>query len=229
MNKNGCTVYRTKTHRCACYIIETDKACVLIDTSMRFEQGAVAKSIQDIGAHKIDAIFLTHSHSDHVANAQYFSNAFHCKVYISEKGLTKVHQGYCNMPKGTNPYGRLIHWAAPKLPFYQFTRFQACPQAEALSSEVVKSYLGESSELLETPGHTGDSISILIDSTIAFVGDAMVNVCGNLYPPFVDDEKALRVSWKALLETQCKLFCPAHGSPLGREKLLAAYQKGCQL
>jgi len=195
---------------------------------MRFEKGAVLKSIQSVGA-KIDAIFLTHSHTDHVANAQYFSDAFDCKVYISKKGITKIRQGCRTMPKGTNVFTRLIHRVDSQISFYQFTRFQACSQVEPLNDDVVKFFLSESAELLETPGHTDDSISILLDNQIAVVGDAMVNTFGNLYPPFADDEKAVITSWKTLLDTQCELFCPAHGKPLRREMLLFSYQKACLL
>jgi glyoxylase-like metal-dependent hydrolase (beta-lactamase superfamily II) len=225
LSKNGFTVQRTTTRRCACYIIKTKKYNVLVDTSVRFERDNVAKSIQAAGIQKIDAIFLTHSHTDHVANAQYFSEVFRCKVYVSEKGLIKIRRGCCIMPKGTNLFGRLICKAEPRIPFYRFTRFQACPHAEPLNTEVVKFYLGESSELLETPGHTDDSVSILTDDGIALVGDAMVNTFGNLYPPFADEEKAVTASWKALLDTRCRLFCPAHGVPLDRETLLSAYEK----
>src|SRR6056297_1346915 len=118
LSENGHTVHRTMTHRCACYIIETDKYSILVDTSMRFEKGAVLKSIQSVGA-KVDAIFLTHSHTDHAANAKYFSDVFDCKVYISKKGITKIRQGCCTMPKGTNLFTRLIHRADSQIPFYQ--------------------------------------------------------------------------------------------------------------
>jgi glyoxylase-like metal-dependent hydrolase (beta-lactamase superfamily II) len=196
---------------------------------MSFEKDAVAKSIQATRGQNIDAIFLTHSHTDHVANAQYFSDVFRCKVYISEKGLPNINQGFCTMPKGTFFGGRQIHSIDPHIPFYQFTQFHPCSQIEPLNSEVVRYFLGESSELLETPGHTIDSISILLNNSIAIVRDAMVNAFGKLYPPFADDEKAVLTSWKALLGTQCELFCPAHGRPISREKLLSTYQNLCPL
>lgn len=228
-SENGYKLYKTRTYRCLCYRIETEQTHVLIDTSMRFERHSVAKSIRKARAKKIDAIFLTHSHTDHVANAKYFVDAYQCKVYISPKGLQRVQQGSCTMPKGTNPQGKVIHWLESKIPFYEFTHFEACPQAEALDSNVIKTYLGESAQLLETPGHTEDSVSIILNHAVAIVGDALVNVFGNQYPPFSDDEEAVIRSWKALLDTGCEWFFPAHGMPLHRSKLQAAYQKKCVL
>lgn len=72
-SKYGYSVYMTETRRCACYIIETKNVHVLVDTSMKFERDTVAQSIRKTGAQGIDAIFLTHSHTDHVENAKFFS------------------------------------------------------------------------------------------------------------------------------------------------------------
>lgn len=224
-NGNGYSVYKAGTHRCACYIIKSGKNQVLVDTSMKFERNAVASSVRHLGIHKIDAIFLTHSHTDHVANARYFSDYYHCRVYISPKGIDRVRNGNCIMPKGIRPYSRLICLAEQKIPFYSFVRFEACQGAEALNGEVVGAYLGEQVKLLETPGHTDDSISIVLNDDIAIVGDTMVNVLGNKYPPFADDEEAVKTSWSKLLGTKCKLFCPAHGKPFQRDELMAAYRK----
>ncbi|WP_342759265.1 ABC-2 transporter permease [Kineothrix sedimenti] len=46
---------------------------------------------------------------------------------------------------------------------------------------MVKFYLDELAELLETPRHTDDSVSVSLGGQIALVGDAMVNTFGNIY------------------------------------------------
>jgi len=225
LEKDGFIVNRTKTFRCACYLIESNGKRVLIDTSLRFEKRAVLKCISADGTRRIDAIFLTHCHSDHVANAQSLSALYDCPIYVSEPGLPMLQNGACRMPKGTNPFSRLICWLEPRIPFYRFSRFPACPQAQPLTDAVVKSYLGEQAALLNTPGHSANSVSIVLGRSIALVGDAMVNAMGRVFPPFADEPESVLTSWKTLLETNCEVFCPAHGAPIKRERLLAMYRK----
>lgn len=153
------------------------------------------------------------------------SALYDCPVFVSEPGLFMLQNGSCRMPKGTNSFSRVIGWLEPRIPFYRFTDFPAFPLAEPLTDAVVKTYLGEQAALLKTPGHSTDSVSILLGHHVAFVGDAMVNVAGRLYPPFADEPETVIASWKRLLDSNCSLLCPAHGKPLRREKLLVAYQK----
>ncbi|MDF2567859.1 MAG: hypothetical protein K0R90_1315 [Oscillospiraceae bacterium] len=224
-NKQEYKVYKTKTRRCTCYVIEFNATHILIDTSIKIERRAVERCIQTIGISRIDAIFLTHSHSDHVENAKYFSDIFHCPVYISANGLDRIRNGKCAMPKGTRPYSNFVYFLEQNIPFYDFTNFEPCPKIKTLDDAVVKFYLGEGAKLIDTPGHTDDSVSIIINHAIAIVGDAMVNVFGNQYPPFADDQEIVKIAWLKLLDTQCELFCPAHGKPLNRQELMIAYKK----
>ena len=222
---NGYRIHKTNTHRCACYVVETDKACVLIDTSMRFDRNAIIASLQGMGIRNIDAIFLTHSHTDHVSNAKYFSELYRCPVFASLKGLDNIKQGQCSMPRGTQAFSRLICSIEPRLPFYDFTRFEACPDVAELNNNAVSYLLGDDVEVLGTPGHTDDSISFLVSNSVAIVGDAMVNAFGNHYPPFADDEQAVKTSWEKLLDGGYRWFYPSHGNPVSRNDLSIAYRK----
>ncbi|MEL7658773.1 MAG: hypothetical protein AAGU75_23015, partial [Bacillota bacterium] len=127
--------------------------------------------------------------------------------------------------KGIRPYSRLIYSLEQKNPFYCFTRFESCTGAKALNNEIVDYYFGKQVKLFETPGHTDDSLSFIVNDTIAIVGDVMVNAFGNIFPPFADDEEAVKISWRKLLDTQCELFCPSHGKPFHRDNLMKAYRK----
>ena len=75
--------------------------------------------------------------------------------------------------------------------------------------------IGFAGEIVHTPGHSDDSVSLLLDDGSVFTGD--------LTPPFLaaDETQAevLRQSWRRLKESGATRIYPGHGSvrPLGAE------------
>ena len=69
-------------------------------------------------------------------------------------------------------------------------------------------------------------MSVIVDDDIALVGDAMTSYLpGSIFPQFADNKQQVILSWGRLLETNCRLFFPAHGEEITREKLLKNYNK----
>jgi glyoxylase-like metal-dependent hydrolase (beta-lactamase superfamily II) len=71
--------------------------------------------------------------------------------------------------------------------------------------------------ILHTPGHTAGSVSVLLDSGEAFVGDLAMNrfplrVSPGL-PIFAEDSAAVIESWRLLLKQGARTVYPAHGKP----------------
>lgn len=223
--QNGYRIYRTDTVRCGCYIFSYGDCYVLVDTSMGFERTRIERSISKTGIQKLDAIFLTHSHVDHAGNAQYFSDKFRCPVFVSEKGLKNVRNGISAVPAGTMIYGKIVSYLGRKLPARMLRAFDQCPDAKPLTPGIVDMYLGSHARLMDTPGHSDDSVSIILDNTVALIGDSAVNMFGGKFPPFADDTGLLKKTWAALLQTEAKLFCPAHGRPFTRNDFLRAYER----
>jgi glyoxylase-like metal-dependent hydrolase (beta-lactamase superfamily II) len=60
-------------------------------------------------------------------------------------------------------------------------------------------------EIVSTPGHTNDSITLLLDSGEAFVGDLPAE---NLV---VDNDSAERQSWIKLKNSGARIILPGHG------------------
>jgi endoribonuclease LACTB2 len=61
-------------------------------------------------------------------------------------------------------------------------------------------------EIVSTPGHSDDSISVVLDEGIAFTGD--------LWPPAMvegDRAEATRQSWAKLRELNVRTVNPGHG------------------
>jgi glyoxylase-like metal-dependent hydrolase (beta-lactamase superfamily II) len=77
--------------------------------------------------------------------------------------------------------------------------------------------------IIETPGHTIDSISVLLDDGNCFVGDAAANLlrfAGTKYCVIgICDLEEYYRSWQRILEEGAKHIFPAHGKPFAAEKL----------
>ncbi len=70
--------------------------------------------------------------------------------------------------------------------------------------------LGISGEIVSTPGHSDDSITLVLDEGVAFTGD--------LTPAFAateDKENVIRESWEKIRSLGAKTIYPGHG-PVGR-------------
>ena len=75
--------------------------------------------------------------------------------------------------------------------------------------------LGINAKILFTPGHTDDSISVVMDS-VAFAGDAVRNalsVAGSPNMPFLFSNREACKKSQALLKESAELLCPGHGDP----------------
>ena len=66
-------------------LVRTDDMTIVVDTSSKFLRPALKNSFRELGVFMkdVDAVVLTHWHSDHVENLDLFPNA---KVYLHEGG-----------------------------------------------------------------------------------------------------------------------------------------------
>jgi glyoxylase-like metal-dependent hydrolase (beta-lactamase superfamily II) len=89
--------------------------------------------------------------------------------------------------------------------------------------------LGINACIMHTPGHTSGSISVIVDDEIAIVGDTMFGVFGgSVFPPFAENVLQMIQSWGKLLQTNCKVFIPSHGTANSRSLVEKDYVKRVQ-
>jgi len=83
--------------------------------------------------------------------------------------------------------------------------------------------IGIDGVILHTPGHTRDSISVLLSDGSAFVGDAAMNFLrwtGVGHRPIViEDINTVYESWRKLRERGARVIYPSHGRPFSATKL----------
>jgi glyoxylase-like metal-dependent hydrolase (beta-lactamase superfamily II) len=85
---------------------------------------------------------------------------------------------------------------------------------------------GFNAYLIHTPGHTIGSMSLIIDNEIAIVGDTMFGVFKlSVFPPYAEDTEKMIKSWGKLLETNCSIFIPSHGTENCRSLVQQDYNR----
>jgi glyoxylase-like metal-dependent hydrolase (beta-lactamase superfamily II) len=105
--------------------------------------------------------------------------------------------------------------------FRNKTSFPVFEADEVINSEI---NLSENIKVIQTPGHTLASQSLIVDNELAYVGDAMFGVIkNNIFPPFADDVESMIFSWKKLYDTGCQTFYPGHGQKIERALLQKQY------
>ncbi|MCG3224966.1 MAG: hypothetical protein H7647_10900, partial [Candidatus Heimdallarchaeota archaeon] len=87
---------------------------------------------------------------------------------------------------------------------------------------------GINGKIVHTPGHTNGSISVVLNSKIAFIGDLTHGfpLRGKTDFPFVAENlEDVYQSWRKLLDEGVELFYQSHGREFKRELLLKRLKK----
>jgi len=87
----------------------------------------------------------------------------------------------------------------------------------SLSIELPLIGYGIPGKILYTPGHSMGSVSVLLETGDAFVGDLAMNGFPLRYGPglpiFAEDMQMVRESWRLLVDAGAETIYPAHGKP----------------
>lgn len=224
--------HRIKLSQTNCYILKAKDGFMLVDCGNAHDKETFLKSIQALGIAIADIryLFLTHHHNDHVGllNDLVSMNP-NVIVILSEKCASYLKTGrHYNHPKQryANARLRLVVEMFAKLnggfslefpPYVVRSQDIVIPE----DNDTLLPELGIQGKILGTPGHTDDSISLVVGD-VAFVGDAVRNllhVLGAPYLPFLFyDLETCYASWLKIT-AEAKMICPAHGKSFEAEKL----------
>jgi glyoxylase-like metal-dependent hydrolase (beta-lactamase superfamily II) len=95
-----------------------------------------------------------------------------------------------------------------------------------ISEELPLEDFGIDGSVLFTPGHTRGSVSVLLRSSEAFVGDLASSFPHqSVFPMYAEEPERVCESWKKILDFGSKMIFPSHGSSFVAEKLTREYEK----
>ena len=201
------------------FLLTNGSGRILVDTGRRNRWPDLQNRLARAGVDRLDALVLTHAHFDHAENAGRVRARYGAKVVIHETEAGFLERGDAPLPAGTVLPTRVLMGGLRRLVQPRF-RYDGCPADVVVRDRLDLAPWGFGGYLLHTPGHCRGAMSVVLESEIALVGDAMVNAGPwSVFPPFADDVAQLLESWKRLLETGCRIFLPGHGAVIERALL----------
>jgi hydroxyacylglutathione hydrolase len=197
------------------FLIQAKKN-ILIDSGVQKDGKKLFNLLSKISIEPKDIgmVFLTHSHQDHTGALHLLKTISNCSVAVNRHESEYVEKGVSPRLVATNRTGIFFTW---------FTRLG--PAKSSTAGTVVdwvledKEYslepFGIKGKILYTPGHTSGSMSILLDSGDAFIGDLIQNLSifsNHPNMPFlVEDALIIKKSIQYLISEGACTFHPAHG------------------
>ncbi len=182
-----------------CYMVwgKSSETCVLIDPGFDPEQ--ILEQVRGVGK-KVEAIFLTHTHHDHVFGVKQIAALTGCRVYVCREELSIKHRVTSGDICATNFY--------------------------ADGDEVVGADI--TFRVMQTPGHTAGSVCLITAGAI-FSGDTLfAGTCGRTDLASGDPAQMRRsLARLSAIEGNYKVF-PGHGqaTDLDSERRLNPYMFG---
>jgi glyoxylase-like metal-dependent hydrolase (beta-lactamase superfamily II) len=212
------------------YLTKTSKGYILIDAGNASKAGLFQKKLKElmIDPKEILLIIITHVHYDHVGSLAEIQKITGAEVLVHSKERDLLQNAITTLPKGTMFFSRVLSAVFQGVARKRI-KFAAVSPHLIIDNEFDLERYGVQGKVMMTPGHTAGSISVILESGEAFVGDTCFNVFSfprsSVFPPYADNLQLLYESWKILLDSKAKLFLPGHGKPFTREKLAMSLQK----
>jgi glyoxylase-like metal-dependent hydrolase (beta-lactamase superfamily II) len=200
-----------------CYLIQ-DKGTIMVDGGAPKKAKEFTKAIEKIGinTHDIKLIILTHGHWDHIGSVKEIKELTGAKIALHHLEREWLEKGLKSMPPGVTTWGhtlgKIITMLLPLI---------SIPEANVdvvIGNEgLLLDEYGIPGKVIYTPGHSSGSVSILLETGEAFVGDMAMNKFPLCFSPglpiFAEDPVKLNESWKLLLGQGAKMIYPSHGEP----------------
>ena len=207
------------------YLYPADDGYVLVDTGYSGGFPRFLRRLRRAGVEveAISWVFLTHAHDDH---AGFLNDVLHAapnaKVVLHGAALPGLRRGQNSFEGGCS--GRLA------LGFCRFMKFLGRGEhrfpslASGLEGRIIavtkenQSALEKAlrGKILETPGHTADSISLLLPDGSLFCGDAAMNGFPSRHKItiWVEDKADFCATWEVIIRLRPERVYPGHGRPM---------------
>lgn len=174
------------------WVISAGRSRLLVDIGWPGSMGQMKANLDrmDISLHEINYAVATHYHIDHAGLGQEFKEAG-VPLLVLDIQVEAI--------------PLMTQWTKPQDNYLPITPTDnlviSCDESRALLESI-----GIAGQIVPTPGHSDDSVSVLLDNGAVFTGDLT-------HPAFVgqEDPMVVAASWERLKALGARQVYPGHG------------------
>ena len=209
------------------FLIPCQGGYLQVDTGYEHDYPIYRRNLARVGIamENIQYLVLTHHHDDHAGFLNELTRDTSITIIAHEQAGMLLKSGKNDKTRGggyINGFIKLVadlkmrldpHWT---LTFPPFTLRESDILLAGDDNQLLRQ-LGIAGQILYTPGHCVDHISIVLDSGEAFCGDSAANFllwAGTRYcTVFMTDMDEAYRSWQKMLNAGAQVIYPSHGQP----------------
>jgi hydroxyacylglutathione hydrolase len=196
-------------------------ASALVDTGYTGNAEKILEAIKEEGKPKeVSLIIITHGHLDHIGSLAELRKTLGARIVAHRKAIEALRTGKSISQKKASILGRLAGSRGSR-------GWEPVEPEIIVDGEMDLKDFGINGSIIPTPGHTDGSISILLESGEALVGDLVVGGMINHKKPshslFAEDKEQVTKSVMLLLERGAKVFYGSHGGPFTAEDVRKSF------
>ncbi len=205
------------------YLIRTEYCSILVDTGYpeQFSGFYNRLSSKNLSLNEIEYIFLTHAHDDHAGFLNDILQHTNAKVIMHCKAIEGLRRGQNSFEGGCSGKLALLFCKIMGLlgkGEHRFPPIKECFEERCILIDNDNKKDIESKIhgiIIETPGHTSCSISLLTEDGSLFCGDAAMNGFPSIQriTIWINNLREFYRSWEFMIDANPKMIYPAHGLP----------------
>ena len=209
------------------YILKLNNSFLLIDTGYPEQYQSFKKRLakHNIKLSNISYIFLTHVHDDHVGFLNDILDNSDARIILHPLAVDILKKGQNSFEGGYTSYLSLIFFGIMKILGKGEHRFPVVDRPErfiVLDNTTIPTIEKElSGNIINLPGHSMDSIGLLLEDGSLFCGDAAMNGLPSLnkIPIWIENIKEFKKSWEIMINLNLSKIYPSHGKAFFKEDL----------